>query len=167
MLHVRFPLSLRNVEDLLHERGIEVSHETVRFWWSRFGPSFAAGIRRKRVERLRCGRQWQWHLDELCVKINVTRHDLRRAADHEGEVLESHVTRTRDTRAAPKFPGKAMKRHGRPEAVVTDRLRSCGAAPKQIGAADRQVTGRSLDNRVETSPLPLRRRERAMQRVRR
>src|SRR6056297_2945286 len=145
MLHVRFPLSLRNVEDLLHERGIEVSHETVRFWWSRFGPSFAAGITRKRVERLRCGRQWQWHLDELCVKINVTRHDLRRAADHEGEVLESHVTRTRDTRAALKFLGKAMKRHGRPEAVVTDRLRSCGAAPEADRrgrqAGDRAVAG--------------------------
>jgi putative transposase len=167
MLYVRFPLSLRNVEDLLHERGIEVSHETVRFWWNRFGPLFAAEIRRKRAERLRSGRQWRWHLDELFVKINGTRHYLWRAVDHEGEVLESYVTKTRDRRAALKFLRKAMRRFGRPERIVTDRLRSYGAALKEIGAADRQVTERSLNNRIETSHLPFRRRERAMQRFRR
>jgi putative transposase len=68
MLYVRYPLSLRNVEDLLHERGIDVSHETVRFWWNRFGPMFAAEIRRKRVQRMRS--LPQWHLDEVFVKIN-------------------------------------------------------------------------------------------------
>lgn len=70
MLYVRLPLSLRNVEDLLHERGIEISHETVRFWWLRFGPMFAAEIRRKRVGRMRGCRHWRWHLDEVFVKIN-------------------------------------------------------------------------------------------------
>ncbi len=70
MLYVRFPLSLRNVEDLLHERGIEISHETVRFWWNRFGPMFASEIRRKRVSRMRVYSNWQWHLDEVFVKIN-------------------------------------------------------------------------------------------------
>ena len=63
-LYVRFPLSLRNVEDLLHERGIDLSHETVRFWWNRFGPMFAAQIRRKRADQMRAWTQWQWHLDE-------------------------------------------------------------------------------------------------------
>ena len=87
MMYVRFPLSLRNVEDLLHKRGIDISHETVRFWWSRFGPIFAAEIRRKRVDRMRSGTHWQWQLDEVFVKINGEAHYLWRTADHEGEVL--------------------------------------------------------------------------------
>ena len=70
MLYVRFPLSLRNVEDLLHERGIDISHETIRYWWNRFGPMFASNIRRKRVQRLRAYSNWQWNLDEMYVKIN-------------------------------------------------------------------------------------------------
>ena len=124
MLYVRFPLSLRNVEDLLHERGVEISHETVRYWWNRFGPLFAAEIRGKRVEAMRTCRQWQWHLDEVYVKINGVTHYLWRAVDHEGEVLESIVTKSRDRKAALKFLKKSMKRHGRPETIVTDRL--CG-----------------------------------------
>ena len=93
MLYVRFPLSLRNVEDLLHERGIEISHETVRFWWNRFGPLFAAEIRKKRVSQMRAYSNWQWHLVEVFVKINGETHYLWRAVDHEGEVLESYVTK--------------------------------------------------------------------------
>ena len=112
MLYVRFPLSLRNVEDLLHERGIEVSHETVRFWWQRFGPMFAAEIRRKRVSGMRAS-CWRWHVDEVFVKINGVQHYLWRAVDHEGEVLESYVTKTRDKAAALRFLKKLMKRHGR------------------------------------------------------
>jgi putative transposase len=76
MLYIRFPLSLRNVEDLLHERGIEISHETVRFWWNRFGPIFAAEIRRKRVDAMRRQRHWRWNLDEVYVKINGETHSL-------------------------------------------------------------------------------------------
>ena len=93
MLYVRFPLSLRNVEDLLHERGIEISHETVRFWWNRFGPMFAAEIRRNRVSWMRSYSNWQWHLDEVFVKINGEMHYLWRAVDHEGEVLKSYVSK--------------------------------------------------------------------------
>ena len=104
MMYVRFPLSLRNVEDLLHERGIEVSHETVRFWWLRFGPMFAAEIRRKRVSGMRSSR-WRWHLDEVFVKVNGVQHYLWRAVDHEGEVLEAFVSKTRDKKAALKFSG--------------------------------------------------------------
>lgn len=166
MLYVRFPLSLRNVEDLLRERGIDVSHETVRYWWHRFGPLFAAEIRMRRVAGLRSSR-WHWHLDEIFVKISGERHYLWRAVDHEGEVLESFVTKRRYKKAALKFLKKAMRKHGRPDVIVTDRLRSYGAAMKEIGNADRQEMGRWLNNRAENSHLPLRRRERAMQRFRR
>jgi putative transposase len=103
MLYVRFPLSLRNVEDLLHERVIEISHETVRFWWNRFGPMFASEIRRNRISRMRSYSNWQWHLDEVFVKINGETHYLWRAVDHEGEVLESYVTKRCDRKAALKF----------------------------------------------------------------
>lgn len=167
MLYVRFPLSLRNVEDLLHERCIDVSHETIRFWWNRFGPLFASEIRRNRVQRLRAYSNWQWHLDEVFVKINGEQHYLWRAVDHEGEVLESFVTMRRDKAAALKFLRKAMKRHGQPEVIVTDKLRSYRAAMNDIGNAARQETGRWKNNRAENSHLPFRRRERAMQRFRR
>jgi putative transposase len=166
MMYVRFPLSLRNVEDLLHERGIDVSHETVRFWWNRFGPMFAAEIRRNRASRMRAHSNCRWHLDEVFVKINGERHYLWRAVDHEGEVLESFVTKTRDKKAALKFLKKTMRKHGRPEVIVTDLLRSYGAALKEIGAAHRQETGRWQNNRAENSHLPFRRRERAMLRFR-
>ena len=166
-MYVRFPLSLRNVEDLLHERGIDISHETVRFWWNRFGPLFAAEIRKKRVSQMRAYSNWRWHLDEVFVKINGETHYLWRAVDHEGEVLESFVTKRRDRKAALKFLKKAMKRYGQPEVVVTDKLRSYGAAMKVIGNADRQETGRWANNRAENSHLPFRRRERAILRFRR
>jgi putative transposase len=167
MLYVRFPLSLRNVEDLLHERGIEISHETVRFWWNRFGPMFAAEIRRKRINRMRSYSNWQWHLDEVFVKINGETHYLWRAVDHEGEVLETYVTKRRDRKAALKFLRKLMKRYGSPTVFVTDRLRSYGAAMKVIGNVDKQEVGRWKNNRAENSHLPFRRRERAMLRFRR
>ena len=166
MLYVRFPLSLRNVEDLLHERGIDVSHETVRYWWHRFGPMFAAEIRKRRIEGMKSSR-WKWHLDEVFVKINGERHYLWRAVDHEGEVLESYVTKTRDKKAALKFLRKAMRKHGRAEAIITDKLRSYGAALKELGAEGLQETGRWENNRAENSHLPFRRRERAMLRFRR
>ena len=166
MLYVRFPLSLRNVEELLHERGIAVSHEAVRFWWHRFGPMFASEIRKRRIQGMLSSR-WRWHLDEMFAKINGDRHYFWRAVDHEGEVLERLVTKARDKKAALKFLKKAMRKHGRPEVIVTDRLRSYGAALKEIGAADRQETGRWLNNRAENSHLPFRRRERAVLRFRR
>jgi len=167
MLYVRFSLLLRNVEDLLHERGIEISHETVRFWWNRFGPLFAAEIRRKRVQKLRAHSNWQWHLDEVFVKINGETHYLWRAVDHEGEVMESYVTKRRDRKAVLNFLRKTMKRFGQPHVIVTDKLRSYGAAMKIIGSANRQETGRWLNNRAENSHLPFRRRERVTLRFRR
>jgi len=165
MMYVRFPLSLRQVEDLLHERGIDVSHETVRAWWNRFGPVFAAEIRKQRVNH-RSYSLWRWHLDEVFVRINGEIRYLWRAVDHEGEVLESFVTKKRDRKAALKFLKKAMKRYGRPQLVVTDRLRSYRAAMKVIGNADRQETRRRFNNRAENSHQPFRRRERAMAKFR-
>ena len=100
MMYEKYPLSLRNVEDLLFERGIDICHETVRLWWNRFGPMFAAEIRKKRVERMRANTHRQWHLDEVYVKINGEMRYLWRAVDHEGEVLESFVTTRRDKAAA-------------------------------------------------------------------
>src|ERR1019366_4738000 len=162
LMYVRYPLSLRNVEDLLFERGIDICHETVRFWWNRLGPMFSADIRRQRVSRMRGFRHWRWHLDEVFVKINGEQHYLWRAVDHEGEGLESYVTRKRDKSAALKFLKRALKRHGSATTIVTDGLRSYPAAMRQLGNLDRREMGRWLNNRVENSHLPFRRRERAM-----
>ena len=118
MMYVRFPLSLRNVEDLLHERGVDVSHETVRYWWNRFGPMFAAEIKKRRIEGMR-SRHWRWHLDEMFVKINGETHYLWRAVDHEGEVLEAVVTKRRD-----KAAGYCQKK---PTLSGVGRFRSVGA----------------------------------------
>lgn len=163
MMYIRFSLSLRNVGDLLHERGVDITHETVRFWWNRFGPLFAKSIRKRRVEN-RSYSNWTWHLDEVFVKINGELHYLWRAVDHEGEVLRAFVTKRRDRKAALKFRHKAMKRYGAPDQVVTDKLPSYKAAFRELGIAGRQVTGRWLNNRAETSHQPFRRREKIMNR---
>lgn len=167
MMYVRFPLSLRNVEDLLAERGIDICHETVRHWWNRFGPMFAADIRRQRVSRMRGFRQWKWHLDEMYVRLNGEMVYLWRAVDQEGEILESYVTKTRDKTAALTFMKKALKRHGSPVTITTDGLRSYKAAMSDLGNSEKQEVGRSANNRVENSHLSFRRRERAMLRFRR
>jgi putative transposase len=167
MMYVRYPLSLRNVEDLLAERGIDISHETVRFWWNRFGPMFAAEIRKRRVAHMRAYLQWRWHLDEVFVKVNGKLCYLWRAVDHEGEVLEAVVTARRDKAAALKLLKRIMKKYGAPRSIVTDGLRAYSAAMKDIGvAAERHEVGGRLNNRAENSHQPFRRRERAMQRFR-
>ena len=167
MMYVRYPLSLRNFEDLLDERGIDITHETVRFWWNRFGTIFATEIRRNRVQALRQFHHRRCHLDEVFVKINGVRHCLWRAVDHEGEVLESFVTKRRDKKAALKFLRKSLKRHGQTQMFVTDRLASYGPALKQIGAFAKHEAGRCVNNRAANSHQPFRRRERAMLRFRR
>jgi putative transposase len=134
MMYVRYPLSPRNVEDLLFERGIDICHQTVRLWWTRFGPMFAGEICRKRVHHMRAYTHWRWHLDEVYVKICGEMRYLWRAVDHEGEVLESFVTKTLDNAAALKFIKKVMKRHGRTGAIVTDRLRSAPPIARRPGA---------------------------------
>lgn len=167
MMYVRFSLSLRNVEDLLHERGIDICHESVRLWVDRFGTLFAGQLRRKRAQYLRQRIQWQWQLDEFFVKINGETHYLWCAVDHEGEVLDAYVTKKRNKAAALTFLKKVMKRYGNPQIVVTDKLKSYGAVMREIGNKRRRETGRHLNNRAENSHLPFRRREQAVQRFRR
>ncbi|MBT5819697.1 MAG: IS6 family transposase [Proteobacteria bacterium] len=165
MMYIRYPLLLRQVEDLLFERGIDICHETVRFWWNRFGPMFAAGIRKRHVQK-RSYSTWRWHLDEVFVRINGETYYLWRAVDHEGEVLEVFATKRRDLRAALRFLKRSMKRFGRPQSIVTDRLRSYRAAMNVIGNSKRQECGRWLNNRAENSHQPFRRREGAMSKFR-
>ncbi len=131
MMYIRLLLSFRNVEDLLRERGIDITYETVRFWWNRFGPMFARGIRKRRIQNQNYS-NWTWHLDGVFVEINGELHYLWRAV-HEGEVLEAYVSKRRDCKAALKFLKKTMKRYGKPKAVVTGRLKSYQAAMKNIG----------------------------------
>lgn len=165
MLYIRYPLSLRQVEDILFERGIDICHETVRLWWNRFGPMFAAEIRKRRIQR-RCYSQWRWHVDEVFVRINGIPHYLWRAVDQEGEVLEVFASKRRDRKAALKFLKRVMKRYGRPGSIVTDRLRSYRAALTMIGNQGIQICGQWLNNRAENSHQPFRRREGAMARFR-
>ena len=143
MMYIRYPLSLRQVEDILFERGIN--------WWNRFGPMFAAAIRKRRLHH-RSFSQWRWHLDEVFVRINGETRYLWRAVDHEGEVLEVFATKRRDRRAALKFLKRTMKRYGRPRSIVTDRLRSYRSAMKVIGnAADQECGGSTIGLRIPTS----------------
>jgi len=166
MIYDRFPLSLRNVEDFLYERSIDISYETVRFWWNQFSILFAAKIKKRRISHPQSHSNWRGHLDEVFVKINGVTHYLWQAVDHECEVLESFVTNLRDHKAALAFLKKAMERYGAPKMIVTDRLRSYRAAMSELSNATKQNTGRWLNNRAEKSHLPFRRRERAMQRFR-
>ena len=136
MLYVRYPLSLRQVEDLLFERGIEICYETVRYGWNRFGPLFAAEIRTRRAHHGSYS-NWRWHLDEVFVRINGKTHYLWRAVDHEGEVLEVFVTKRRDRKAALEFLKRTMKRYGRPASMVTDRLPSISCCDE--GARQRRL----------------------------
>ena len=165
MMYIPYPVSLRQDKDLLFDRGIDICHETVRFWWNRFGPMSAAEIRKRRIHN-RSFSRWRWQLDEVFVRINGATHYLWRAVDHEGEVLEIFATKHRDRKAALKFLRRAMKRYCKPYSIVTDRLRSYGAAMNVIGNAADQECGRWLNNRAENSHQPFRRREGAMARFR-
>lgn len=159
-LYFRFPLSYRNVEDLLAERGIDLSYETVRRWALKFGTLYARRLRRQRPRP-----SGRWHLDEVFVSIGGRRMYLWRAVDDEGEVLDVLVQSKRDKRSALKLMRKLLKKHGvAPESWITDKLPSYGAALRPLGASRRHVTGGRLNNRAENSHLPVRQRERRMQR---
>jgi transposase-like protein len=159
-LYLRFTLSFRDVEDLLAERGLDVSYETVRRWVLKFGPLFAQELRRRRHRPTA-----QWHLDEMAVRIGGRQFWLWRAVDDEGEVLDLLVQRRRDAKAAAKLMRKLLRKQGfAPKTLVTDRLRSYGAAKAQLGLSARHEQGLRKNNRAENSHLPVRRRERKMQR---
>ena len=155
-LYFRFTLSFRDVEELLAERGIEVSYETVRRWVLKFGPLFARELRRRRPRP-----SSQWHLDEMAVQIGGKRVWLWRAVDSEGEVLDLLVQPRRDKAAAVKLMRKLLKKQGyAPTVLVTDKLRSYGAARTAIGMTARHDQGLRANNRAENSHQPVRRRER-------
>ena len=159
-LYFRFPLSYRDVEDLLAERGIDVSYETVRRWALKFGQAYA---RRLRTTRPRPNARW--HLDEVFVSINGKRVYLWRAVDSEGEVLDILVQSRRNKKAALKLMRKLLKKQGFvPDALVTDKLPSYGAALKDLGLSKHHDFGGRKNNRAENSHLPVRQRERRMQR---
>ena len=159
-LYFRFPLSLRDVEDMLSQRGIDVSYETVRRWSSKFGLAYARKLRRSHPRA-----DTRWHLDEVFVSINGKNIYLWRAVDCEGEVLDVLVQSRRNKRAALKLMRKLLKSQGfSPDAVMTDKLPSYGAALSELGMRARHITGGRINNRAENSHLPIRQRERRMQR---
>ena len=159
-LYFRFPLSLRNVDEILAARGVVVSHETVRQWGLKFGQSFANQIRCRLPQA-----GDKWHLDEMVVKIAGVKHWLWRAVDQDGIVLDILVQSRRDTQAAKRLLRKLLKKQCRPPRVmITDKLASYQAAKREImpGVEHRQHKG--LNNRAENSHQPTRRRERQMKR---
>jgi putative transposase len=159
-LYLRFTLSLRDVEDLLAERGIVVSYETVRRWVNHFGPMIAADLRSRRPKPCTT-----WHLDEVYLKIDGRMVYLWRAVDAEGEVLDVLVQSKRNKHAALKLMRKLLKKYAIvPERMVTDDFRSYGAAARALGIESRHQRGRWKNNRAENSHQPIRRRERKMQR---
>lgn len=160
-LYYRFTLSLRDVEDLLAKRGIDVSYETIRCWTMKFGPAIAANLRRSRARA-----DSVWHLDEMVVRIRGKRMFMWRAVDKEGEVLDMLGQKRRNKAAALKLLRRLLKNQGFvPDEIVTDGLASYQAALRDLGCLDRHRPGRLRDNnRVENSHLPVRRRERKMQR---
>jgi len=159
-LYARFTLSLRDVEELLAERGLDVSYETVRRWFLKFGSAAAANLRRMRPKPSN-----HWHLDEMVVVIRGRRYWLWRAVDNEGEVLDFLIQSKRDTKAAANLMRKLLKRQGfAPSRIVTDKLRSYQAAFRRLGLTANHDRGLSANNRAENSHQPVRRRERKMQR---
>jgi putative transposase len=158
-LYFRFPLSLRLVEEMLLERGIVVSYETVRRWALKFGPDYARRLKRKRPSRRDI-----WHLDEAVVTISGQKHWLWRAVDQDGYVLDEIVQTRRDTKAARRLLKRLLKKQGcPPKRLITDKLGSYAAARRQIMPAVEHRSHKGLNNRAENSHLPLRQRERAMQ----
>ena len=159
-LYLRFTLSLRDVEDLLAERGVAVSYETVRRWVNHFGPMIAADLRKRRQKP-----HTTWHLDEVYLKIDGRMVYLWRAVDAEGEVLDVLVQSKRNKHAALKLMRKLLRKYAFvPERLVTDNLRSYSAAVRVLGIERRHERARWKNNRAENSHQPTRRRERKMQR---
>ncbi len=142
-LYFRFPLSLRDVEDMLSQRGIDVSYETVRRWSFKFGLAYARKLRRSHPRA-----DTRWHLDEVFVSIDGKNVYLRRAVDCEGEVLDVLVQSRRNKRAVLKLMRKLLKSQGfSPDAVVTDKLPSYGAALSELRMRARHITGGRINNR--------------------
>jgi putative transposase len=157
-LYHRFPLSFREVEELMIERGIVVSYKTVRRWCGKFGQAYASALRRRQPQLGdKC------HLDEVFIKINGRLQYLWRAVDPDGNVLDSLVQNRRDKAAARRFFRRLMKKtHAVPRVIVTDKLRSYGAAHREVMPSVEHRSHKGLNNRAENSHQPTRQRERAM-----
>ena len=159
-LYARFTLSFRDVEDLLAERGLDISYETVRRWFLKFGVPIAQNLRHMRPTP-----SDYWHLDEMVIVIRGCRHWLWRAVDNEGEVLDFLVQSKRNTWAALKLLRKLLKKHGwAPTRITTDRLRSYHVAIRTLGLTAEHIDNKRANNRAENSHQPVRRRERKQQR---
>lgn len=158
-LYFRFPLSLRLVEEMLLERGIIVSYETIRRWSRKFGGAYAKQLRRKEPSRKDI-----WHLDEVVISIGGRKRWLWRAVDQDGYVLDEIVQARRDTKAAKRLMVRLLKKQGLPpKRIITDKLRSYGAAKRDMMPSVEHRSHKGLNNRAENSHLPLRKRERMMQ----
>jgi putative transposase len=158
-LYFRFPLSLRLVEEMLLERGIVVSYETIRCWANKFGPDYARRLRRKPPSSSDI-----WHLDEVVITIAGRKHWLWRAVDQDGYVLDEIIQNRRNTKAAKRLLVRLLKKQGSaPKRMITDKLRSYAAAKHQIMPTLEHRSHKGLNNRAENSHLPLRKRERVMQ----
>lgn len=160
MMYVRFPLSLRNVEDLLLERGVGVGHEGVRLWVDRFGPVFAGKIRTRRASYMRQHTKWQWHLDEVFVSRRQAKPTSMASRNISGvqsimrvKCLRAMSPRPATSRQRLGFLRKAMKRYGSPRKVITDRLRLHGAAMKEIGNKDRHIIHHSTFKSMRNAAL--------------
>ena len=149
-LYFRFSLSLRDVEDLLAERGIIVSHETIRFWVVKFGRQYAKSIHRDRPP---VGDKW--HLDEVVISIHGKKHWLWRAVDQNGNALDILVQSRRNTKAAKRFMRKLMKQYGVPRVIITDKLRSYGAAKRDLAPGLEHRSHKGLNNAAEVSHKPI------------
>ncbi len=159
-LYFRFALSYRDVEELLAERGVIVTYETIRQWCQKFGQAYANELRRRRP---RPGDKW--HLDEVFVSINGVQHYLWRAVDQDGNVLDILVQPKRDKRAAVRFLRKLLKGLAYvPRVVITDKLASYGAALRAVLPSVEHRRHKGLNNRAENSHQPTRERERRMRR---
>lgn len=150
----RFALSLRDVEDLLAERGVTVSYETIRAWVGKFGAQIA-----KRVRAARRQPTDKWHLDEVVITIRGKKHWLWRAVDSNGEMLDILVQTRRNARAAKRFISRLIARWGMPRVIITDKLRSYGAALRKLGLSVDHRAHKGLNNRIEGSHRPTRKRE--------
>ena len=161
-LYFRFNLSLREIEELMVERGVDVSYETIRRWIEQFGPVFA-----KRIKARSPNPSTVWHLDEVYSKINGKMVYLWRAVDDEGTVLDIVVQARRNKKAAMRLLRKLLKNNGvKPDRIVTDRLGSYRAALKELNMLHVHEVGGRKNNRAENSHLPIRRRERKAQKFR-
>lgn len=163
MYYIRFPLSLRQVEDILHERGIDISYETIRYWWNKFGILFSREMKKSPQHH---ASNWRWHNDEVFVKINGENFYLWRAIDHEGTILDCYVSKRSDKKTALKVLRKLVSRYGQPHEIVTDKLKSYKAALEVLNLSHLQNTQKSLNNKFENSYLLFRRREKVMNKFR-